>query len=140
MNFFAEIFSNLGNLIFDTSSGKEGNIVTSIEPVVARTLDRILESTNSEWNSRLTGGIVMNPKTGEVFALGAVPSFDLNDRSGIEIAQFRNPLVEDVYEMGSIIKTLTMASGLDSGAVTAQSTSVPRRWLDRFAVVTGYRA
>ena len=37
-------------------------------------------------------------------------------------SNFSNPLVESVFEMGSIIKPLTMAAGIDSGAVTATST------------------
>jgi cell division protein FtsI/penicillin-binding protein 2 len=122
VNFFAEIFSNLGNLVFDTTDEEEGNLVTSIEPTVARMLERELMAVNDEWESRTTGGIIMNPKTGEVFALGVVPTFDLNDRSGVEISDFRNPLVEDVYELGSIIKPLTVAAGLDAGAITPEST------------------
>lgn len=122
VNFFAEIFTNLGNLVFDTQDDREGDIITSIEPTVARTLDRILIETNEKWQSRVTGGIVINPNTGDIFALNVVPSFDLNDRSGVEISEFSNPLVENVYEMGSIIKPLTMASGLDAGAITPQST------------------
>lgn len=64
----------------------------------------------------------MDPNTGEIIAMNAVPGFDLNDRGGATIDQFRNPLVEDVYEMGSIIKPLTMAAGLDSGAILPYST------------------
>ena len=122
VNFFAEIFGNLRKLIFDSSDAKEGDIVTTIEPTVARTLDRVLEAAQDQWNSKFTGGIIMNPTTGEVIALNVIPSFDLNDRSGIGIEQFRNPLVEDVYEMGSIIKPLTIAAGLDAGVITPHST------------------
>lgn len=122
VNFFAEIFSNLGDLLFDSKNDREANIVTTIEPTVARTLDRVLEDAQKKWNSKLTGGIIINPKTGEIIALNIVPSFDLNDRSGVEIEAFRNPLVEDVYELGSIIKPLTMASGLDAGVVRPEST------------------
>ena len=49
-------------------------------------------------------------------------SFDLNDRTGVDIEAFQNPLVENVYEMGSIIKPLTMAAGLDAGVISPQST------------------
>ena len=122
VNFFAEIFSNLGDLLFDAKDEHEANIVTTIEPTVARALDRALEDAQTKWQSKLTGGIIINPKTGEIIALNIVPSFDLNDRSGIEIEAFRNPLVEDVYELGSIIKPLTMASGLDAGVVRPEST------------------
>lgn len=122
VNFFAEIFSNLGNLVFDSSEQRQGSIVTSLEPTVSRMLQNQLQKTNDKWHSLVTGGIVINPSTGEIYALDAVPTFDLNNREGASIEDFQNPLVENVYELGSIIKPLTMAAGLDSGAVSAGTT------------------
>lgn len=122
VNFFAEIFSNLGDLIFDAGETKEGDIITTIEPTVARTLDRVLEAAHTHWSSRYTGGIIMDPNTGEIVALNVVPSYDLNNRSGVDIEAFRNPLVENVYELGSIIKPLTVAAGLDAGVIRPEST------------------
>ncbi len=122
VNFFAEIFSNIGSFIFDTTDARTGDIVTTIEPTVARLLDQQLQDTQEKWGATVTGGIIMNPQTGEIYAMNVVPSFDLNDRRDATIEDFQNPLIEDVYEMGSIIKPLTMAAGLDSGAVTPQTT------------------
>lgn len=122
VNFFAEIFSNLGELVFDSAKSREGDIVTSIEPTVARTLDRVLEEAQERWNGKFTGGIIMNPQNGEILALNVIPSFDLNDRSGVDIEAFKNPLLEDVYELGSIIKPLTVAAGLDADVITPEST------------------
>lgn len=122
VNLFAEIFTNLGNLVFDTQEHNTGHIVTTIEPTVARILDQTLQETNDQYNSALTGGIIMDPKTGEIFALNAVPTFNNNDRSNVPIDQFRNPLVENVYELGSIIKALTLAAGLDAEVITPEST------------------
>ncbi len=122
VNFFAEIFSNLGSLIFDASDDREGDIVTSIEPTVARSLDYILEGVQKEYGSALTGGIIMDPMTGEVIALSIAPSFDLNNKSDVPIETFQNPLVENVYELGSIIKPLTVAAGLDANVITPEST------------------
>jgi cell division protein FtsI (penicillin-binding protein 3)/stage V sporulation protein D (sporulation-specific penicillin-binding protein) len=122
VNFFAEIFSNLGDLIFDASNENQGDVVTTIEPTVARTLDKVLLKAQDEWNSSVTGGVIINPMNGEIIALNVVPSFDLNDRSDVSIEDFRNPLVENVYEMGSIIKPLTVAAGLDAGVIRPEST------------------
>ncbi len=122
VNFFAELFTNLGNVVFDSTEMRTGDIVTSIEPTVARMLDKTLTETNEHYESRFTGGIIIDPMTGEIIALNVVPSFDLNERSEVPIESFRNPLVEDVYELGSIIKPLTVAAGLDAGVITPQST------------------
>ena len=122
VNFFAEIFSNLGDVTFDASKDAEGDIVTTIEPTVARALDRVLLHAHETWNSKLTGGVIINPKNGEIYALNVVPSYDLNDRSEVPLEDFVNPLIESVYEMGSIIKPLTVAAGLDAGVIRPEST------------------
>ncbi len=122
VNFFAEIFSNLGDLVFESEDSKQGDIVTTIEPTVARMLDRVLLDTQDRYGSQLTGGIIMDPKTGEIVAINALPTYDPNNREGANLELFKNPLVENVYEMGSIIKPLTMAAGLDSGVVSPAST------------------
>ena len=122
VNFFAEIFSNLGNLVFDNTPQRQGDIVTTIEPTVARLLQNKLLEVQEKYSSKVSGGIVMNPKTGAIYALDAVPTFNLNARGDASIEDFQNPLVENVYEFGSIIKALTMAAGLDSGAVSAGTT------------------
>ncbi len=122
VNFFAEIFSNLGSVVFDSSDDRPGDVVSTIEPTVSRMLDQELVKVQDEWGSKLTGGIIMNPKNGEIYALNVAPSFDLNNRDGATIEDFKNPLIENVYELGSIIKALTMAAGLDSGAVSPQTT------------------
>ncbi|MCA9355708.1 penicillin-binding protein 2 [Candidatus Kaiserbacteria bacterium] len=122
VNFFAELFSNLGELVYDKDDSSNGDLITTLEPSVSRMLDSVLQETNDEYQSKLTAAIIMDPHTGEILAMNAVPGFDLNDRSGATIEQFQNPLVENLYEFGSTIKALTMAAGLDSGAITTEST------------------
>lgn len=121
-NFFTEIFSGIKKSI-DTKSKFEGDIVTSIEPTVESFLEKELSDTQEKWNSKATGGVIMNPANGEIYALGNYPTFDPNAlQNEKNPAVFANPAVEDVYEMGSILKPLTMAAGIDSGTVTAEST------------------
>lgn len=122
VNFFAEIFSNLGSLVVADQDGERGDVVTSIEPTVARMLESELNSVQDEYGSKMTGGIIMDPHTGAIYAMGVVPGYDNNDRSGVSIQQFRNPLVQDVYEFGSIMKALTMAAGIDAGVVKPSTT------------------
>ncbi len=122
VNFFAEIFSNIKQTIADNSK-REGDIVTSIEPATQGYLEKKLAEISTQYKSKLSGGIIIDPMTGEIYAMAVNPTYNLN-KFGEEkdLSVFNDPLVEGLYEMGSIIKPLTMAAGIDSGAVTAETT------------------
>jgi len=123
VNFFAEVFSNISATVFQSGSLREGDIILSIEPSVQAHLESSLEDIMEKWQSAAAGGIIMDPKTGEIYALAARPAFDPN-AFNIESDQsvFGNPIVENVYEMGSIIKPLTIAAALDADAITPETT------------------
>jgi len=100
-----------------------GDIVTTIEPSVEAFLESEIEKVSEKYSSDFTGGIVINPKTGEIYASALTPTFDPNSpQNESDPAVFSNRLVEDRFEMGSIIKALTLAVGIDSGAITARTT------------------
>jgi cell division protein FtsI/penicillin-binding protein 2 len=120
-NFFAELFASLDSVVVDARSAREGDVVTSIEPVVQQKLEQILRETGSQYGSKETGGIIMRPSTGEIVALGTFPTFDPNNFKDENSTYFGNPLVEKRYEFGSIIKALTVAAGLDSGVITKET-------------------
>ena len=120
-NFFVELFGSVKDFL--DGAPQTGDIVTTLEPSVQAELERTLLLYAESWNPELSGGIVMDPKTGEILGMAVSPTFDLNkfneqQHPGI----FKNPLVESVYEMGSIIKPLTVAAGLDAAVITPQST------------------
>ncbi|MDP2642197.1 MAG: penicillin-binding protein 2 [bacterium] len=122
VNFFAEIFSNIKKAVSEDES-PEGDIVTTIEPSVEAFLESELEKVTQKYSSDFTGGIVIDPKTGEIYAMALTPTFDPNSpQSADDSSIFSNQLVEDRYEMGSIIKALTMSVGLDSGTISARTT------------------
>lgn len=121
-NFFAELFSNVGNLLVNARDAHEGDIVTTIEPHVETRLVNNLTKVNERYSSKESGGIIMDPSTGAIIALASYPAYDANNLQNIDPNVLGNPLVESVHEFGSIMKTLTMASGLDAGVITADST------------------
>jgi len=118
VNFFAEVFSKIGYL-FQDSSTKEGDIIISIEPSVQNFFESNLRNILDKWEAEFIGGVIIDPMDGSIYALAHLPTFDLNNFSKVEDHRlFSNPLVENVFEFGSIIKPLTMAAGLDAGVVT----------------------
>lgn len=120
-NFFVELFGGVQDIL--DGKKQSGDLVTTIEPTVQGELERTLAAYAKEWNPRFSGGIIMDPKTGEVYAMAVDPTFDLNAFTTVKDPRtFSNPMVESVYEMGSIMKPLTIAAGLDSGAITPQTT------------------
>ena len=65
--------------------------------------------------------VVMDPYTGEVYAMASYPSFDANDYKSIastDPSRFINPTVSSVYEPGSVFKMMTATAALEAGTVT----------------------
>ena len=120
--FFAEVFSNINQTLF-SDDAKEGDIVTTIEPSVQSFLEKTLDNVKEKYQIDSIGGIIMNPQDGSIYALGTKPDFDLNNFSKVTpTSTFSNPLVENVFEFGSVVKPLVMAGALDAGVVTANTT------------------
>jgi len=122
VNFFADLFTNIRAKFSPDTVEPGADLVTSIEPSVQQFLEDALKKYDESWNSDTVGGIIMDPKTGAIIAMASRPGFDLNDFKNADPNAFANPLVERVYEFGSTMKPITMAAGIDSGAVTPTTT------------------
>ncbi len=122
VNFFAELFTNLHKTLF-RDPHSEGDIVATIEPEAQHALETTLADVTAKWGTDKAGGIIIDPRTGDILAMAGTPNFDPGNYGSVKnIAVFQNPNVEDVYELGSIIKALTMAAGLDAGVITEETT------------------
>ena len=94
------------------------------------TIDTNIQSHAEEIISKLVeenrgvGGmiIVAEPKTGKILAMTSYPNFDPNAYSEFDIGSFLNPAVQSVYEPGSVFKVITMASAIDAGKITPETT------------------
>lgn len=123
INFFAELFTDIEKTIISNNDQDEGDLLLTIDAEVQRALYSLLVETKNTWGSDIIGGIIMDPKTGAIIAMDALPSFDPNQYSGVKNQSFfSNQLVSGVYEMGSIIKPITVAAALDVDAVNLTTT------------------
>ena len=82
------------------------------------------ELRNALVENKAAGGsmVVMDVATGEVLAMVNLPTYNPNAVTGINPAARRNRAVTDVYEPGSTMKPLTIATALQAGVVTPNTT------------------
>lgn len=119
VNFFAQLFTDIKKNIVSNRDKQEGDIILTIDVEVERALHAVLIETKEMWNSDIIGGIVMDPSTGRIIAMEALPTFDPNNFTEVtDTSFFGNQNIGGVYEMGSIIKPITVASALDALVVT----------------------
>jgi cell division protein FtsI (penicillin-binding protein 3) len=111
------------------------------EPVAGRdvqlTLDRdlqwyaqdVLARRVAEADAESGTATVLDIQTGEVLALASVPTFDADDPGDAPAEVRGNRAVTDIFEPGSIGKVITVAAGLETGAVTPDTVlTVPDRY------------
>jgi cell division protein FtsI/penicillin-binding protein 2 len=97
------------------------SLILTIDRVIQKEVERIVENTIEESGSESATIVVMNPRTGDILAAATSPRIDLNEfwryDEIFEDSTPFNRVVSGTYEPGSVYKVLTMASALDSGAV-----------------------
>lgn len=81
--------------------------------------------------------VMMDARTGEVLAMANLPSYNPNNRAGLDPRGLRNQAIVDVFEPGSVMKPLAMAAVLESGVVNRDAvvdTSPGWMRLDQFTI------
>lgn len=117
------------------------SLVTTIDMVIQSYVEDALAKAMKKTSADRAMAIVMDPKTGDILALAQTPTFDPNNPyepvSDKEKAQFktmsqkeqseylskmwRNFIISDVYEPGSVFKLLTTGIALEEGVTTMDS-------------------
>ena len=64
-----------------------------------------------------SAAILMNVNNGEIFSMVSLPDFNLNERETIEDVNYINRVTKGTYELGSVFKTFTIASGINEGLI-----------------------
>lgn len=99
------------------------NIVLTIDHTLQYKLEEVLGELATEYKTKVALGVIMNPKTGDIYAMASNPTFDNNEYGKVEdIKVFQNPLISSLYEQGSIFKPITVGIGLDKGIISPSTT------------------
>ena len=104
------------------AAGRNGESVPlSIDLRVQGALENELEAVAADQQVIGAVGLVTNIRTGEVLAMASYPDFDPNQRGASPASNFVNRAAGSVWEMGSTFKIFSVAAGLDSGVVQADT-------------------
>ncbi len=98
------------------------NLVLSVDRNIQSKAEQVLRDGLA--NVRATKGsvLVMDPRSGHVLAMANFPTYDPSKYGDVQdYSVFQNAVVSAPYEAGSVMKTLTVGAGLDSGAVNTNT-------------------
>ena len=115
---------SISNVPFDLPKDRPAeqrgkDIVLTLDRDVQFWVESELKAAVEEYRAYRGTVIVMDPGTGDVLALANYPTMDPNRFLEIEDpALLENPAVQGVYEPGSIMQALTVASALETGTIT----------------------
>ncbi|MFY9461714.1 MAG: penicillin-binding protein 2 [Candidatus Sungiibacteriota bacterium] len=99
------------------------NIVLTVDRNIQFKLEETLALILKKLEGESASGVVLDPSTGRILGLAALPSFDPNEYSKEKnYSVFRMPVVDSQFELGSVFKPITMAAGLNEGVVKPDMT------------------
>jgi cell division protein FtsI (penicillin-binding protein 3) len=110
-----------------------GGVMESLDPVDGRsitlTIDKDIqyeahvELADAVARFGAKGGsiLVMDPTTGEIYAMASWPNFDPNTYSSADPRAFRNSVVTDAFEPGSTVKSFTAAAVIDKSLAAPET-------------------
>ncbi len=125
------------NKAFEIPNAPDGTtLILTIDRDLQAAAEDILDTALGEYGAQDGLIAVMNPRTGEMYAMAVSRRMNLNNfwnyGAVYSNATEFNPIISKSYEPGSVMKVLTMAAALDSGTVTPETT-----YLDTGSVLIG---
>lgn len=109
------------NVLRDPQDGKRTRLTLDIS--MQRRVEDTLKAHLEQVKSQSGSVIVMDPNTGAIKAMANYPTYNPAEFSKVEDASlFANAAVSSPLEPGSIMKTMTVAAGLNEGVIAPTTT------------------
>jgi len=94
------------------------DIKLSLDTRIQYQVYRALQDAMVTNKAKGAAAVVIDVKTGEILALGNMPTYDPNNRESFRGANLRNQALTDTFEPGSIMKPFTVGLALDLKRIT----------------------
>lgn len=119
------------------SNGRD--VVTTIRRDVQFLIEQELEKAIEKYQAKSGEVMVMDVQTGQILGMTALPKYDQQYFFEADPSLYKNPSISTVYEPGSTLKVLTVAAGIESGAITPDTQCTrcdgPRQ-IDKYTIRT----
>jgi len=96
------------------------NLVLTLDSTIQYIAEKELERAMEETKAVAGTVVVQNPQTGEILALANRPTFNPNVFNSVPKEALKNRAVSDVYEPGSVFKTVTYSAAIEQKVVTPE--------------------
>ncbi|MEF3691459.1 MAG: penicillin-binding protein 2 [Candidatus Moraniibacteriota bacterium] len=101
------------------------DLILTIDETVQYEVEKILKATMDKHQADGGSILVQEPETGKILAMANYPNFNPNEFNKVEdMNSFLNSSISSTYESGSVFKTFTLASGIDAGVISPNTTYV----------------
>ncbi|MCX7831642.1 MAG: penicillin-binding protein 2 [Actinobacteria bacterium] len=123
----AQFYSNVGAIVPETikkkQEAKDGkNLVLTIDKEIQFFVEQALKEAIKEQEAKGACAMVINSKTGEIYAMASLPDFDPNSHGKVDdISYYINKCYRAVYEPGSTFKTITIAAAINEQLISPQT-------------------
>lgn len=137
-NIFTDAHGNkIGNITdsyTEPSKGIDLHLTIDIDMQIA--LERMLDNADEQYMPSESIGLIMNPKTSEIYAMSSRPTYDIKNYKDYNQEIYnRNLAIWKSFEPGSTFKYVTFSAGIEEGVF-----SVDEKFYDKgFSVIDGVR-
>lgn len=101
--------------------GEPGSdLILTIDASLQLAVEQELVATYAADQAKSVSAVVIDPRTGEIYAEASYPSYDANQYQQVanqDPTLFQDPVISSVYEPGSVFKMLTAVAALQTGTV-----------------------
>jgi len=113
----------IGNQNIKVAKRDGDNIVLTIDRNIQAQAELAAKNSYDKLGSKNINIIVMDPNNGHIKAMVNYPSYNPSDLNKIaDSAVFNNNTINKQYEPGSVMKTFTIAKGIDLGLIKPETT------------------
>jgi len=128
---YLNFWDNLNEPISKKDLSKGASLFLTLDYNIQYFSEKLLKKAKEKFDIDSGQIIVTDPSTGKILAMAIFPSFNSNrygEEKELEI--FLNPVLQKLFEPGSIFKPITFAQGLEENLITPETTYIDKGFVE----------